>query len=187
MRLLSKNQQLLLQVLLTNPSRAFYLHELGRIVGKSPGVFQRALNALVEAGIVTDERRAHARFFRANMAHPLSPELTRIIAKTVGVEGALRQLVARLPGIDLALLYGSFAKQTPRADSDIDLLLVGTPRAESRLLKALPPLERRSQREINYKWYSRVEYRRRRAARDPFLEEVLSDRPIVLKGVPNAV
>ncbi len=187
MRLLSKNQQLLLQLLLINPARAYYLQELGRILGKPPGTFQRALNALAAEGIVTSEYHANARFFQANTTHPLYPELKRIIAKTIGVEGVLRELVARSRGMTLALLYGSFAKHTERADSDIDLLLVGTPRAETRLLKALPRLERQFQREINYKLYSPVEYRRRRSAQDPFLQEVLSDHPVVLKGAPNAV
>lgn len=158
------------------------MQEVGRILGKKPGVFQRTLNALVEEGWLKSEYRAHARFFQVNAQHPLYPELKRIVAKTVGVEGALRELVERLPEVKLALLYGSFAKNRQRQDSDVDLLIVGKPIAEGKLIKKLALLEKKLQREINYRFYSEEEFRQKRAQGDPFLEEVLTDRKTVLKG-----
>jgi predicted nucleotidyltransferase len=184
---LSENQLLLLRLFLTNPEKSFYMHETGRILGKKPGVFQRTLNALVEEGWLRSEYRAHARFFQANTRHPLYPELKRIVAKTVGVEGALRDLVHRLPDVKMALLYGPFAKGGQRKNSDVDLLIVGTPRAESKLVHELARLEKQLQREINYKLYSEGEYRRKRREREPFLQDVLTDRAILLKGDPHAV
>ena len=183
---LSKNQQLLLRLFYTNPEKSFYMQEVGKILGKKPGVFQRTLNALVEEGFLLSEYRGHARFFQANTKHPLYPELKKIIAKTAGVEGILRELFARLKQVKLALLYGSFAKGRERKDSDIDLLVVGSPRVEDRLVKEIPKLEKEFQREINYKLYSGSEYREKRAKADSFLEEVLTDKTILLKGDPNA-
>ena len=185
--LLSPNQQRLLGLFYTNPERSFYMQEVGRILRKQPGVFQRTLNALVDAGWLISEYRGHARFFRANTHHSLYPELKRIVAKTSGAEGVLRTLVARLPAVKLALVYGSFAKGKEREGSDIDLLVVGNPHAEGRLLRAIGRLEKSLQREINYKLYSEREYRARRAKRDAFLQEILSDTVLVLKGTPNAV
>lgn len=181
-RFLSENQLLLLRLFFTNPEKSFYMQEVGRILGKKPGVFQRTLNALAEEGWLKSEYRAHARFFQANTQHPLYPELKRIVAKTVGVEGALRDLVERLSEVSVALLYGSFAKGTQQRDSDIDLLVVGKPSAEEKLLKEIGSLEKKLQREINYKFYSEEEFRRKRAKGDPFLEEVFTDKRIVLKG-----
>ncbi len=158
------------------------MQEVGKILGKKPGVFQRTLNALVEEGWLKSEYRAHARFFQVNTHHPLYPELKRIVAKTVGVEGTLRELVERLPEVKLALLYGSFAKGKERQDSDVDLLIVGKPSTEEKMLKKLTSLEKKLQREINYKFYSEEEFRHKRAQGDPFLEEVLTDKKIVLKG-----
>lgn len=186
-RFLSENQLLLLRLFFTNPGKSFYMQEVGRFLGKKPGVFQRTLNALAEEGWLKSEYRAHARFFQANMQHPLFPEIKRIVAKTVGVEGALRELVEQLPDIKSAILYGSFAKGTQRQDSDVDLLVVGKPAGEGKLIKKLTSLERKLQREISYKFYSEEEFRRKRAKGDPFLEEVLSDKKIVLKGNPIRV
>ncbi len=181
-RFLSGNQLLLLRLFFTNPEKSFYMQEVGKILGKKPGVFQRTLNALTEEGWLKSEYRAHARFFQANTQHPIYPELKRIVAKTVGAEGTLRELAERLPEVKLALLYGSFARGTERQDSDIDLLVVGRPAAEGKLIKKLTSLERKLQREINYKFYSEEEFRRKRVKGDPFLEEVFTDKTIVLKG-----
>lgn len=186
-RFLSKNQLSLLTLFYTNPEKAFYMQELGRILGKKPGVFQRTLNALVEEGILRSEYRAHARFFQADTRHPLYPELKKIVTKTAGVQGKLKELFSRIKEIKVAFLYGSFAKAKERKDSDIDLLLVGTPRVENRLLKEIPKIEKALQREINYRLYSETEYRKKRAQGDPFLEEVLSDQKMILKGSPDVI
>ncbi len=186
-RFLSQNQLLLLGLFYTNPKKSYYMQEVGRILGKKPGVFQRALNAMAEEGILRSEYRGNARFFRANTQHPLYPELKSIVSKTSGVEGALRHLMEQLEDVRMALIYGSFAKSKEREDSDIDLLIVGNPKAETALIKKLHPLEEKLQREINYKFYSEAEYRKRRAKGDSFLEEILTDKKVVLKGNPEKI
>jgi predicted nucleotidyltransferase len=186
-QLLSQNRLLLLGLFYTNPEKSFYMQEVGRALGKKPGVFQRTLNSLVEEGLLKSEYRGHARFFQADTRHPLYPELKRIVAKTAGVEGTLRDLVERLPEVRLALIYGSFAKGSQRKDSDVDLLIVGKPSVEDKLVREIARLEKKLRREINYKLYSEDEYRRKRGKGDPFLEEALTDRKIPLKGNPNAV
>ena len=155
------------------------------MLSKKPGVFQRTLNSLVQEGLLLSEYRANARFFHANAGHPLYAEIKTIIAKTAGVEAALREMLERIKGVRSALLYGSFAKGKERPDSDIDLLIVGSPRVEDRLMKEISKLEKQLQREINYKIYSETEYRRRRSQGDLFLEEVLADKKVILKGDPN--
>jgi predicted nucleotidyltransferase len=186
-RFLSQNQRLLLNLFYTHPKRAFYMQELGRIVGKKPGVFQRTLNALAEEGLLKSEYRANARFFQANTQHPLYRELKSIIAKTTGVQVALQDLLQDLKGIRMALLYGSFAKGTDRPDSDIDLLVVGKPNSEELLIKGLAQIEKAVLREINYKFYNEHEYRLKRLKKDPFLTEILTDKKILLKGDLDAV
>ena len=170
-RFLSQNQLLPLRLFYTNPEKSFYMREIGRILGKKPGVFQRTLNGLVEDGLLLSEYRGHARFFQANAGYPLYPELKKIVEKTAGVEGTLRNLCRRIKGLKLALLYGSFARGKERKDSDIDLLVVGNPRIEDQLLRQIPRLEKEFQREINYRLYSDKEYREKRAG------QVMDDEP----------
>lgn len=46
MRELSKNRAELLRLFLTNPDQSFYIQEIGRILGKKLGIFQRTLNSM---------------------------------------------------------------------------------------------------------------------------------------------
>ena len=185
---LTKTQLLLLRLFYTNPEKSFYMQEVAKIIGKKAGVFQRTLNALVEEGLLKSEYRANARYFQANTKHSLYPEFRKIIAKGAGgIEDSLKNLVKRIKDIKTAILYGSFAKGTERKNSDIDLLIVGKPEVEDKLLKKLPVMEKEIQREINYKLYSEKEFRKKRKEKDPFLEEVLADKNILLKGNPDAV
>ena len=184
-RLLTPIQFSLLTLFFTNPKQTFYIQQIARILGKKAGVFQRTLNNLVEEGLLTNFYEGRARYFQANTAHPLYIELKKIISKTTGVEGSLKELVGKIKEIEFAILYGSFAKAKERKDSDVDLLVVASLQAENKLLRKIKPLERRIQREIHYKLYSREEYRKKRLKKDPFLEEVLNDQYILLKGNPD--
>ena len=41
---LTKNQSLVLSIFFANPDKTFYLRELGRMLKKEPGVFQKDIN-----------------------------------------------------------------------------------------------------------------------------------------------
>jgi predicted nucleotidyltransferase len=176
------NQMQVLAVLVANPETELFMSEIGEAMGKRPGVFQRGINALEHEGYVTSRRRGNQRLFRINDRHPLFREVKSIVQKTSGVEGSLRTLVNWIPDVNVALIYGSYAKDSMRPDSDIDLLVVcGAARSEDILLKKIAVLERGLHREINYKFYLAEEFRKCHSV-DPFLREVLNGKYILLKG-----
>lgn len=177
----SKNKALLLRLFYTNPDREFYVQEIGRILGKKPGVFQRTLYNLERSGIVVSQYRANARYFRANHGHPLFEEIKSIIAKTVGVIVSLKEVLGKAGSIDYAFIYGSFAKGDETFLSDIDLVIVGSPE-ESIILQQLSELEQTLKREINYRLYSSIDIARDIQRAEPFLLNILADRKIFLLG-----
>jgi len=181
---LSKNEALLLRLFFTNPGREFYIQEIGRILGKKPGVFQRTLYNLERSGILASQYRANARYFRVNEGHPLFEEIKSIIAKTVGLIGSLKEILRNAGSIDFAFIYGSFAKASENPLSDIDLMIVGSP-DESVLLRRLSELEHSLKREINYRIYSSIDCVRDIQRAEPFLLNILSDRKIFLIGEEN--
>ena len=85
MNLLSKNKLKLLKFFYEHPAGEFYIQEIGRKLGKKPGVFQRTLNNLHKDGLLLNEYKANARFFRINTHNPIYNELKSIISKTVCV------------------------------------------------------------------------------------------------------
>jgi predicted nucleotidyltransferase len=181
--LFSQHQLEILALLFTHPDEEYYLSEIGGILGKRPGIFQRGINALEKEGILQSRKRGNQRLFAINKEYVLLEEIQGIVKKTSGVEAILRNFAGSFPQIQIALIYGSYAKDKLRVDSDIDLLLVVSALSiEDAVLKKLSLIERKVQREINYKIYVSKEFKRKTSSQDPFLEEILSDKYILLKG-----
>jgi len=178
---LSKTNSLLLRVFYTNPDQAYYIQEIGRILNKKPGLFQRALYELEKEGVLRSEYKANARYFRANQDYPFFQEFKSIISKTIGVIGSLKDILINAGLIDFSFLYGSFAKGTETSFSDIDLVIVGSP-DENKIIRDLENLEGFLKREINYKLYSSGEYAERIREKDPFLMSIFEGQKIMLIG-----
>ena len=157
------------------------MQEIGRILGRKPGVFQRTLNNMATEGILDSEYKANARYFRINKKYPLYQELKSIVSKTAGVQGSIQEALKKLKNIHFAFIHGSFAKNKTRAASDIDLIIVGKP-DENALIAELDKLENRLQREINYNLYSLKKFKLDIKSKNPFLWEVLNGKKIMLIG-----
>ncbi len=177
-------QILILAILSQNPQKEYYLHELGRLVGKKPGVFQIGINSLEQQGWVTSRKQGTLRLFKINEQHPLYKEIKSFVRKTIGVEAHLKKVLNRIEGVKIALIYGSYAKDSMRPDSDVDVLVVvSNNKAEDNLVSELSQVEKLLGREINYKLYNEKDFKHRRKDKDPFLAEVLMDKYIMLKGI----
>lgn len=181
--LFTKYQNQILAVLINQSATEHYLSELGRILGKHPGVFLKGINSLEKQSFILSRKKGNQRLFKINRDHPLFEEIKSIVQKTEGVEGLARELVAGIKGIRVALIYGTYAKGALRFDSDIDLLVVAdSDKAEDILLEEIRSAEQKLQREINYKIYSAKEFAKKRREKDPFITEILSEPYVLIKG-----
>ncbi|MBI3485256.1 MAG: nucleotidyltransferase domain-containing protein [Acidobacteria bacterium] len=172
LQLRSKLRRDLLGYFFTNPDAEHYLRELAALLHADAANLSRELAALAQLGIFQWRLRGRLKFYRLNRAHPLFEEYRRIISKTIGVEGQLRRLFASMPGIQQAYLFGSFASNRQDSQSDIDVLLVGSPDPE-KLASEVRKLEKRLARAINYTLLSKSEFQTRRKKRDAFLLDAL--------------
>jgi len=182
--LLSKNKALLLRLFFTHPGRAYYIQEIGRILKKKPGVFQRDLNNLAEEGILESFYKANARYFKINKEYPLYKQLKEIISKTIGIEGSLKETLSKIEGIESAFIFGSHAKGEEIAISDIDLFIIGHP-DENKLIESISKLEKKLDREINYHIYSEKDLEKKIKEKDSFIKRVLTGLKIMLIGKEN--
>jgi predicted nucleotidyltransferase len=178
---LSKNEARLLRLFYTNPDQEFYMQEIGRILGKKPGVFQRTLYGMENKGILRSEYKANARYFRANKDYPLYEEYKSVVLKTIGIVGSLKEVLEKAGPIDFSFLFGSFAKNKESYLSDIDLVVVGAP-DENKIIREFEKLEQYLKREINYKLYSLSEFIESVRRKDPFLLGILREPTIMLTG-----
>ena len=161
------------------PERAFHLNELRRLTGLGSASLQRELNRLANAGLVDTQSVGNLRRFQANPQSPVYAELVALTRKTLGTVPVLRNALSPMqPGLQSAWVYGSVAKQTDTANSDIDVMLVGDNLLLSQVLACLAPAEVQLGRKINPSCYSPQEFERRRAEPDSFVNRVLS-QPIL--------
>jgi predicted nucleotidyltransferase len=113
--------------------------------------------------------------------HPLYTELQRIILKTTAADAVVREALQSVRGIELALLYGSFAKGEATSRSDLDLMIIGdvTDRA---LASAIARAEEFSKREVSYTRYPREEVRNEIRQRNSFAYNVLAGPTVLVIG-----
>lgn len=165
------------------PERSYHLSELRRLTGLGSASLQRELNRLAEAGLVHSERVGNLRCFKANLQSSVVSDLIGLTRKTLGVEPLLREaLLPLLPNLQAAWIYGSVAKQTDTAQSDIDLMLVGENLQLGQVLELLLPLEAQLGRTINPTCYTPAEFERRRAEPDSFVNRILAQAILPLIG-----
>jgi len=180
----SKTRRELLRLYFSNSDRKYYLRELERLLGFSVANIRRELLKLEKTGLFKTKRMGNLVYYSLNKNYPLYNELKNIIFKTIGVEGALREIINVMPGVEIALVYGSFATGKETEMSDIDLLIIGSPN-EDELMTDIDKLEEKLRREINYTIYSRKEYKNRKRKRDTFIQNILTRPKILLKGTEN--
>lgn len=181
--LFTDSQSRVFQWLFGQPERSYHLSELRRLTGLGSASLQRELNRLADAGLVRSERIGNMRRFQANPQSPVFSELVGLTRKTLGVEPRLREALLPLaPGLQGAWVYGSVAKQTDTAQSDIDVMLVGENLLLGSVLELLVPLEAQLGRKINPTCYTRTEFERRRAEPDSFVNRVLAQPILPLIG-----
>lgn len=184
--LFPRTRQRVLGLLFGQPQRSFSMSELIRLATAGSGAVQREVERLTYSGLAVID--GEPRRIRADPSSALFNELTAIFEKTGGVVGELRRVLSPLAHeIYFAVLYGSIAKQSDRATSDVDILIVtdeltledvfaGTERAEQRLGRTVSPT-----------LYTAAEFHRRRKTKHPFLTKVLGGKHVVLLGSEDAI
>ena len=181
--LFTNTQQRLLALLFGQPSRSFFATELIALTGSGSGAVQRELKRLTSSGLVDMTPIGRQKHYQANHESPVFEELRGLVVKTVAVAQPIRQALEPVADrVSLALLYGSAARGSDTASSDIDLLLVSDRLTLEEVYSALSPVESQLSRSIHPTLYTSAEFSDRRAAGNPFLANVLGGDCLVLIG-----
>jgi predicted nucleotidyltransferase len=159
---------------------------MAMIVEEDPTNVSREMARLEEMGILRSKRNGNLKHFQTNQECPFFNELKGLVLKTSGVAGQIRDSLDKIAGIELAFIYGSYAKGEEKADSDVDLLIIGDVDM-GRLDSHLGKLEKLLGREINYLLYSRDEFKTKKKAKDGFVTDVLRGKKIMLFGAENGL
>jgi predicted nucleotidyltransferase len=181
--LFGKARGAILALLYGHPDESFYYRQITRqLNGVSVGTVQRELDTLSQLGLIGRSTVGKQVFYQANRNHPVFPELRALVAKTVGVFQLLRSaLVPLVNQVSLAFVYGSVARQQEKAESDIDLMIVGKVTLEE-VLARIAEVEQSLGRSINPTVYSRAEFKSKLASGNHFLNSVVRGEKVFIIG-----
>lgn len=177
-----KARRSVLGLLFTHSDRAYYLREIARLTGLSPGALQRELARLTAAGLLARRRDGRQVYYRANRESPLFTEIRSLMVKTSGVADVLRGVLEPLFGkVRVAFVYGSMAKGAETSGSDVDVMVIGDV-SFRKAVEVLGGAQEALGREVNPSVYSAREFRRRASSREHFVRALLRGPKVFLIG-----
>ena len=165
-----------LALLLNSPDEKFYVREVARLLRKNPSGVKRELDNLEKLGIVTSERVANLKYFRANKKSPLFGDLKKLVTKSLGLPGALKA-VLRAAGAKAAFIYGAYAEG--RETDEVDLFVVG---ASELLEKGLSDIESDFGVKVRLRSVQTADFNILKKRDDPELKDILRGKRLVLIG-----
>jgi predicted nucleotidyltransferase len=166
-------QQRVLGLLFGQPDRRFQSAELIRLARGGVGAVHRQLTRLEAVGLVVATRIGNQKHYQAQRESPIFAELHGLISKTVGLAEPLRTALDAIAGcIRAAFIFGSVAKGTESARSDIDLMVISDELHYADLFAALEGAERLLARPINPTVMSLDDWRAKRERADTFAARV---------------
>jgi DNA-binding transcriptional ArsR family regulator len=157
-----------------------HLRELERQTGLSDATLRQELKKLTRLGLIEARQDGNRTYYHARTEHPLYPDIRNLVLKTSGLADMLREALGEA-GIRVAFVFGSIASGREKAESDVDLMVIGaiTLRQLSRRLSGIAV---KLGREVNPHVLTPEEFARRVRERDHFITSVLETPRLFVTG-----
>jgi len=175
----------ILTVFLLNPEKQYYQAEIYRQIGGTLRNVQKMLLKLEETGLIHHFKQGNMTYYQANQAHAAFGDLKHLFLKTTAIGDLLRAALNNVHGdIQLAFIYGSFARGEETAESDVDIFILGKlPLKDAAAITG--PITEQTGREINPVIYSQETFLEMQRNHNRFAQELLSCPKIWLIGSDN--
>jgi predicted nucleotidyltransferase len=171
----------ILALLIDAPERRLHLHAVARAVGTSAGTAARELGRLEDAGLLRRTREGNQVYFQARPEQPGFGQIRDLVRQTIGAPAIVRRHLKALAGVERAVIFGSYARGTVAADSDVDVLIIGSPDRND-LTERLEMAGNEIGRPVNEVVMTRAELNERRVGGDRFVESIDGQPVIELIG-----
>jgi len=171
-----------LALLYGQTDKSFYVRQIARHVNASVGAVQRELEKLAEVNLITRTSVGNQVFYQVNQRTPVFAEMRALVSKTVGIFNILRSALEQLTErIIVAFVYGSVARQEEKAESDVDLVIIGSLELDDALAR-LSDVETTLGRAVNPTVYSVHEFKKNLGEGNHFLNAVVNGDKVFLIG-----
>ncbi len=179
--MLSKVRVELIELFFTKPSEMWYVRELTRLVGEEINAVRRELARMQDVGMVKSEERGNRLYYMLNPQYDFFNDLLTLVAKTTGLGKEIKKNRKKLGDVQYVMFSGKFARYGKRANTDVDILIVGNV-VLPELTAVVKVEEAKREHEINYTVMTTEEFLFRKNRRDPFLREILSGGRVLIIG-----
>ena len=176
----SKRKAEVFRLLFGVERQAYHLRELARQSGLALRTVQQEVAQLAKAGLVMTRRDGNRVYYQANQDNPVYGDLRSIVLKTAGLASVLQGALS-VPGIELAFVFGSLASEKAHAESDVDLMIIGTVGLR-KVAQLLSGVAERIGREINPHVLTKEEFAQRKCVGDHFISSVLASPRLFVIG-----
>jgi predicted nucleotidyltransferase len=174
-----------LALLLLQPQRRLHVREIARLTGTVAGTMNKELDRLQRAGLLERHSVGNQLQYCANLAHPVFPELSALLRKTIGLADLLALALTPIANqISVAFVFGSVAQARDTALSDVDVMVIGDVDF-GEVVNLLYEAQTTLQREINPKVFSMADWQAKLAAKSSFVLDVLAKPKLFLIGSQN--
>lgn len=172
-------RQRILALIMDAPDRRMHLRGIARAVGTSAGTAARELGRLEHAGLVRRTRDGNQVYFEARPDQPMFGQIRDIVRQVAGAPIILRRHLTGLPGVERAVIFGSYADGSLQSDSDVDLLIIGNPDRDE-LTERLEMAGLEISRDVKEIVLTQSEFDERRSGHDGLVESIVSQPTVVV-------
>lgn len=173
-----------LRSLFAEPGRGFGQRELAAEAGLDPGGVARLLKRWTAAGLVTRNQQDGLPRYYASTDPALAP-LVALMQQDSLLVRTLRDALSSVKGVEVALVFGSVARGTGGAASDVDVLVLGNV-SELKLNAALKPAGRSLGRAVRATASTVESFKRQLRGGEGFALDILQGPRIALMGELDA-
>lgn len=158
-----------------------HMRDIQRVASCSIGPVQVELKKLLALQLVIARRNSNRLYYKANLEHPLYPDIRSMVLKTSGLGDFLKEIFSGRDDIKTAFIFGSMASGEDTPASDIDLMVIGSIGLRA-LSAVLSDFRTRIGRELNPHVFTQDEFMKRWHDGEHFISNVLSTPRMFVKG-----
>ena len=180
--ILPKTRQKILSLMLLNPDKWWYMTEIANSLNLSISSLQRELFSLVKADILQSRKDGNRIYYKSQRLNPIFEELQSIMIKTVAIVDVIKKRLNKFKkNIHVMFIYGSIARSEEKADSDIDLMIIGDMKLAN-MISSLRVLEKELSRPLNPTIFTKIKFKKMYKIQDGFISTVMADKKIFVIG-----
>ncbi len=176
----SKTRVEILRLFLFNADNSFYQRQISSLANQPIRGVQREVEKLLKIGFLEKSIQGNRVYYKVNRNTPIFEDLKNLFFKSVGIAEALKENLQDKK-IEIAFIYGSYARGEESLLSDIDLMVIGDI-SSKQLSGFLAKTKTELMREINYAVFSLNEFIGKAIQKDHFINSVLRDKKIFIVG-----